>query len=249
MSDASPVGDGVFGPPSPADDETAERKPKTTRRPRLSRVREAIADAPAAGDAEPKPKPATTERKPRVSADRPAPRPSTGKREPADWLFAMVYGGIGSALARSPEPTVVPAGRAMTFNTGVAARAFDGLFAGTVIDRVVLQPLSTRKDKVEAAGNAAGLPLLIYALTVRPELWTVLAPMAREMFYANVAAMAPLIAEQKKRAKEMAKVMEDLVREGAIPANEDGTAPDPEALFEAIFAPVEPARDPDPTAT
>lgn len=251
MTDVPAPDPGVF---DGGDDPKPETKPRTrSTRPRLQRVRDALEEAGApkgpsapeggalAGD-ETKPKTTPGERKPRTAAAR-----SAGKREPGAWLYALLYGGVGQVLARSSDE-LLPVARVLQWNAPVAGRAFDELFAGSLVDRAIVQPLSSRRDKAEAVGNVVGLPLVIYMLTTRPELWPTLEPMARQLFYANLAAMAPVIKERQASEKEMRKVLAELADAGMIERDEAGNVPDADALFQSIFAPPAGVADPEPPA-
>ena len=253
MSDAAPgdvehQGDddaagSPFGP-EPVPNITAETppdaKPRRRAAPKLRRM--------LVGDDDTTPAPAV-ERTARTTPGEKPPRTrpaSSGRREPLAPVFAMLYGGIGTMLGHAGAPELIPTARVLQFNAPVAGRAFDELIKDTVLDRLA-QPLAKRGDKLQAVGNALGLPLIIYALTTRPELWPTLEPIAREMFYANLVEMAPVIQERKKRDREMAKVIKELADEGLIGPGEDGTTPDADALFRSIFQPPEPAPAPPET--
>lgn len=235
-----------FGPtPSVPVEQEPDARPKRRTLRRLADVTAGGGkDKPPADDTPAVDRPRTTrgERAPRT---RPA---SSGRREPLAGVLSMLYAGIGTALGHAGEPSLIPTARVLQFNAPVAGRAFDELIAGTVVDRLA-QPLAKRGDKLQAAGNALLLPALIYAVTVRPELWSTLEPLAREIFYANLVEMAPVIKDRQKREREMTKVIKELADEGLIGMTDDGTMPDADSLFRSIFAPVEqpaPAPEPEP---
>lgn len=218
-----PAGAGPFG------DE--EAKPATRQRGRLRRVIDRAADSagdePGNGsDAKPARQRRTRER---------APKTTTGKRERGDWLFSLLYGGLGTAAQRSGRAELIPTARILQWNAPVAGHAFDDLFAGTKLDRWVVQPLSQRREKVETAANVAGLPVLVYLMSVRPESAAVLEGMAMEMFAANISAMAPVIKDRQKRERETAKVIAELAESGMVERHDDGSLPTLAELWGSVW--------------
>lgn len=176
----------------------------------------------------------STERKPRTR--RVTPASERGKRKSLAGVFGSMYGGAGSLAERSGVPQMIPTARVLQWNAPVAGEAFDALIAGTMVDKM-LQPLARRGDKLQQVGNVVGLPMIVYALTNKPELWPMLEPMARQMFYENLAAMGPVITAKRKRDQQVQKIVNELVDEGMLGRNDDGTAPSPDDLFAALFAP------------
>lgn len=179
---------------------------------------------------------ASREQRPKTRRQSTAAAATSGKRKSLASTFAAVYGGAGSLAERSGDPRMLPTARVLQWNSAVAGEAIDDLIAGTFVDKMV-QPLAKKGDKVQKVTNVVGLPLVIYALTNRPELWGVLEPMARQMFYENLASMGPVIAAKRKRDKEVAKIVDDMHAEGMIGTKDDGSVPSPDDLFAMLFAP------------
>lgn len=210
--------------------EVEEPAPTVRRRRRI-----AIAARPKEETPPPAP-PTTTAKETRPATRRTAQPAPTGRRKSLASSFSAVYGGVGSLAERTGDLSLLPTARVLQWNATVAGEAIDDLIAGSVVDKA-LQPLARKGDKVQKVSNVLGLPLVIYAITNKPELWPMLEPMARQMFYENLAAMGPVIAAKKKRDAQVAKIVNELVDEGMLGRNEDGSAPSPDDLFAMLFAP------------
>lgn len=222
--------DDAAGPYAPI----AEPAPAVRKRRRIVglAIDKPAADPPPA--AEPGVPQTTRERRPQTR--RTEPKTTPGRRKSLASSFAAIYGGAGSLAERSGDMRMLPTARVLQWNAPVAGEAFDDLISGTIIDKA-LQPLARKGDKVQKVTNVVGLPMIVYAITNRPELWPVLEPMARQMFYENLAAMGPVIAAKKKRDAQVGKIVTELVEEGMLGRNEDGSMPTPDDLFAMLFAP------------
>lgn len=227
---------GVFAPP-------VEAPPAGPRR-RLSRSelreRREAKDREAAERGEaPAVKPETSKSRRGASSSTPAKR--AGPRQSLAGPFSALYGLVGSTAERSGDPKLIPFGRAVQFNAPVAGLTFDALVKGSFVDKL-LQPVASKGDKAEAFLNAAGFPMLILAITTKPELYPVLGPMAFEMFKSNIGAMGEVIAKKQKEDRDIDQVLEMAVREGMLENVTDSATgqvrpPSLVELFDAIFAP------------
>jgi hypothetical protein len=107
-----------------------------------------------------------------------APKERTAKparpRVPVDKLISTAW----QMVAQVAQPINMPVARVLDMQAPVAGMILEDSVKGTVIDRV-LQPLA----RVEAGGEVAfalmGPPLLVGALTTRPQLAPVLVPLLR----------------------------------------------------------------------
>lgn len=88
-----------------------------------------------------------------------APRPTyRGKRISAATDASEVYGQIGGRLAQGP---LYPSGRMMQYQAQGAGIIIDKALEGTILDRLLAQPLLRQKDRFEPVMDLAMPPVLM----------------------------------------------------------------------------------------
>lgn len=143
---------------------------------------------------DPKPAPATREARPGKKPARLGRRHST-----ADTLEDVI-GAVGALAVRSGRHQ--PLGRYLQFSSAVSAEILDDALSGTVVDRVVLQPIVKGRGRFDGLAAVLGPPALILAIEQNPERAPVLLPMLRSSIRSSLPAMAKAI--KKVQAKERA---------------------------------------------
>lgn len=181
------------------------------------------------------------------AAGRPA-KPRPGRRVPLDTDISDVWAFLGRRLDASPH---YPTGRMLQYQAPAAGLILDRAIAGTLPDRMVLQPLARGRDKWEDAAFLIAAPLVTFGITRTMQLIQVAQNEGRtedvmalsrrlevqfEGFAWLLEMMLPRLAEGKKRAEakraEQAAVVLDAFPELA------GTDTSPaDLLRDMLFAP------------
>lgn len=164
---------------------------------------------------------------------------------------------LGRMLEQSPQ---YPTGRMIQYQAPAAGVIIDRAVAGTMLDRILVQPIARRKDEYEDVFYLAAPPIMIYMvqatrLRQQAALQAGDQQAARELgikghgqittlkwiLRRSVLKMAPAVAEARKRIAE-----EDALIREAFP--ELGPGEDPvEVLLSNLFAPPGTGSAPEPT--
>lgn len=88
--------------------------------------------------------------------------PGRGKRIPLDVDISDVWGELGRQLESTPH---YPTGRMLQYQGLGAGIVLDGALAGTLPDRILLQPLARTKDKWEDVFDLCAPPILTFMIT------------------------------------------------------------------------------------
>jgi len=91
----------------------------------------------------------------------------------------------------------------MQFSAGVSAEIIDEAVQGTIIDKVVLQPVVKGRGRFDALGAVFGPPALILAIENDPSKAPVLIPILKSSIRNSLPMMAKAI--KKVQAKEAAQ--------------------------------------------
>ena len=172
-----------------------------------------------------------------------------GRRQSTSDTLEDILGGVGALAVRSGKH--VPLGRYLQFSAPVNAEILDDAVAGTMIDRVALQPLVKGRGRFDALGAVLGPPAIILAIENDPSKAPVLIPILKTTLRNSLPAMAK--AAKKVAAKEAAaqKAAEELFPDlapGEDPADMiismlfDGwtpPAPEPDQVTDPVTEPVE----------
>src|SRR5882724_10700554 len=128
----------------------------------------------------PKPhKPSLRERATDVVAKaRTVPRKTASKPRGPRKSLDGVIGGAWSFLAQIMQPINMPVARVLAVQAPVAGMVLEDALKNTVVDRL-LQPLAGLQTGGEIAFALMAPPLVVGALTVKPELAPILEPLLR----------------------------------------------------------------------
>lgn len=146
-------------------------------------------------DKPPRPKP---ERRPRF----------TGKRQSAAELLGMPFeegAEIVEGALRLPATA-----RMLRMQAPWAGHVLDDAIAGTLVDRVAVQPVVRVQDRIGAVGSVVVPPLLVAQMEMHPERAEVYYPLLRR----SIRLAAPYILEglkkHRKQEQELSEVLEEL---------------------------------------
>lgn len=228
------VPDDVEAPPAapaePSSDEIAPRKPRLVERLRSRRGRRGG----------PTQHPAPAERAPRKE------KRKLGRRVALDADISDIWAFAGRRLEATPH---YPTGRMLQYQAPAAGVILDRAIAGTLPDRVLLQPLARNRSKYEDVGFLLAGPVLTFSLTTTmgqmqkateendQEAYNAAAArfaMQRETFSWVLQMMLPRLAAGAKLAADK-KAKRDAVIADAFP--ELGDEDPAEVLANMLFAP------------
>ena len=167
-----------------------------------------------------------------------------GRRQSSADTLEDILGGVGALAVRSGKH--LPLGRYLQFSAPVNAEILDDAIAGTMIDRVAIQPLVKGRGRFDALGAVLGPPAIILAIENDPSKAPVLIPILKTTLRNSLPAMAK--AAKKVQAKEAAaqKAAEELFPD--LAPGEDPA----DAIIAMLFdgwsppAPVTPEAQPEP---
>jgi hypothetical protein len=130
-----------------------------------------------------------------------------------------------------------PVGRAVFFSAPATGTAVDELVAGTVVDRVAIQPFANYADKWEKFGGIVAFPILIALISKNPDLYPVLEDDLREATLDVIIASIPTFEKQARKEKQAVDALARLRKIDERYAN----AEDPILLIlQDIFQPTPP---------
>jgi hypothetical protein len=155
-------------------------------------------------------------KKPRDKAGPPQRRVSIENLVSGAW-------GLGAWFTARSAPNLLPVARVLDMQAPVSGVIVNDLAKGTALDRA-LQPLARMEEKGGKAGALLGPPVIVAAMTMRPELFPVLRPFLKMSLLSYLEVSAPAM----KKIQDRAKKFEDKVgvTDGEI-----------DAMIEALFAP------------
>ena len=149
-------------------------------------------------------------REPRAKKAKPA-----HKRVSLENLVSTGWGLGAMALARSSKS--LPMARVMQMQSDVAGIIVDEQLRGTMVDKF-LQPFARAGEKGEVAFALAGPPLLVGAMTARPELFPVLKPMLKMSMLSWMQISKPAVEKAQKRVQAFAEEFGEVDLDGMIDA-------------------------------
>lgn len=152
---------------------------------------------------------------PKTQPKRPA------RRTPIDGVLALAYTGFAHIF--SYNPATIPVSRCMAIQAPAAGMVLEEALKGSIVDKM-LQPIARTGKRGEAIWGVIGPPILVGAISARPELYPVLRPVLRESFSSWIVLAGPKIRKAQERE---AKLMAEL----------DGDLTTIDAMIDAIFAP------------
>lgn len=104
-------------------------------------------------------------------------------------------------LAQMAQPISLPVARVLDMQAPVAGAILEDTVKGTIIDRL-LQPLARAEAGGETVFALLGPPLLVGAITAKPEMFPVLRPVLRESLMLWVQIAGPKIKEQMAKEEK-----------------------------------------------
>ncbi|HUO47995.1 MAG TPA: hypothetical protein VMU09_04095 [Acidimicrobiales bacterium] len=171
-----------------------------------------------------------------------------GRRVPLDTDISDAWAFLGRRLDATPH---YPTGRMLQYQAPAAGLILDKAVAGTLVDRVALQPLARGRDKWEDAAFLVAGPLVTFGITrTMQEMQVALAEgrtedyqtLARKLelqgegFTWLIEMMLPRLAEGKRRAEEK-KAKTTAVILDAFPELAGTDTSPAELLRDMLFAP------------
>jgi len=154
-----------------------------------------------AADGASKAAPTTKERRPKAQT-----RP--GRRVSAADTLGDVWSGIGSLAIRSG--THVPLGRCLQFQAPVAGEMLDEAARGSIIDKMLLQPVVKTRGRFDLLGAVLGPPLIVLAIERNPAKAEALMPMLRSSIRASLPLMVPAIKKVQEKERKAAEAAAEL---------------------------------------
>ena len=168
----------------------------------------------ASGQSKKKPKDWKFWRKDQSSAPKMAktgekrPTVSKGKRASTAPTIADVWSGIGGLAIRSGNHA--PLGRLMQWQAPVAGEMLDDAVKGTIVDRMVLQPVAKGRGRFDALGAVFGPPLIVMAIERNPQNAEMLIPMLKASIRSSLPLMVPAIKKVAAREAAAAEAAREL---------------------------------------
>lgn len=158
---------------------------------------------------------------------RPGKTTRLGRRNSTADTIEDILGAVGGIAMRTGKHQ--PLGRYLQFSSPVSAEILDEAIQGTVIDRVLLQPLVKGRGRFDALGAVLGPPALILAIENNPER----APMLLPILKSSIRNSLPLMAKAIKKVQAKEKAMSDAAAElfPDLPEGEDPA----DAILAMIF--------------
>ena len=104
-----------------------------------------------------------------------------------------------------------PGARALIFASPALGSSIDSIVAGSPIDKRILQPLTVGAEKWATLASALGLPMMVAAVSLQPELRVVLEPQMRAAMVVCLDERVKVLKKHRKKEQDMAKTLADLV--------------------------------------
>lgn len=157
--------------------------------------------------------------------------PSRSRRRPLGQGIADVIEKVAQ-MAGNVNPAT---GNALVFAAPALGNSVDGVVAGTFVDKRLLQPAAAGSEKWGKLAGAAGLPMMVFAISMQPALAVVL---ESELRRAMVVCLRERVTTLKRQRAEERKVT-DALEELAELDPELAKSPDPIGLMlQQILAPI-----------
>lgn len=125
-----------------------------------------------------------------------APKP----RKPVESLIATVW-RMGAQISASFGPSYLPVARTLDMQAPVAGMILEDVVKDTVVDRI-LQPLARIEGGGETAFALVGPPVIVAAITARPNTAPMLIPVLRQALYTWMELAGPHIKKVQERERK-----------------------------------------------
>lgn len=139
-------------------------------------------------------------------------------RTSTEGLFSSIWAGAAHLLGATG---MIPTARVLQLQAPVAGAILDRELRGTRIDRIA-QPAARMFNKGSSVGTLVALPLMVHAVTMKPELYEVIKPHMVDALYRWYEIAGPEMKKQQERMEKRREQFGDL---------------DPEQLLNMIFSP------------
>ena len=103
-----------------------------------------------------------------------------------------------------------PGARALAFASPALGASLDGIVAGTIVDKRLLQPLTAGTEKWATLASALGLPMMVAAVSMQPELFPVLETQMRAAMVVCLEERVKVLRKRRKKETDIAKVLAEL---------------------------------------
>ncbi|MHB1475489.1 MAG: Lsr2 family DNA-binding protein, partial [Dermatophilaceae bacterium] len=134
------------------------------------------------------------------------------KRVAMDGALGGMWSAMAMAMQMSDRTGVnTPTARVMMFQGPGAGVMLDQALAGTLPDRMLLQPLARGGKRSMALGMVAGPPLITAIITRRPALYEPLAPVLRALLAQYLLEVGPQIKAARKKEEEAMRTLGELL--------------------------------------
>ncbi len=198
-----------------------------------------IIDVPPDTEEEQGPKPGLLARlgfkrdpKPQTTAGRPKPAPKRrGRRVSGADILALPFEHGGRMLAASRPCTA----NILQWESAWGAYVLDEALAGTLPDRLIVQPLARNYQRVAMVESVVGPVALAFAMESRPQLIPALMPEMRRAIRGAAPFMLKAIAKKKAEDAEIEEAFHQ-----AYPTAPEGATADEmiDSLLTEVFAPL-----------
>ena len=135
------------------------------------------------------------------SLSSPAPR-----RRPVGELLGDVIEKL-AVMAGAFNP---PGARALAFASPALGGSLDKVVAGSYIDKRVLQPLVGGTEKWATLASAAGLPFMVMAVSMQPQLFPVLETQMRAAMVVCLEERVRVLKKRRVQEKNVTKILGEL---------------------------------------
>jgi hypothetical protein len=131
------------------------------------------------------------------------------------------YGWGMGAYMLAQNPRLLSMARVMDMQAPVAGIVVNDVAKGTIVDRA-LQPLARAGEKGEKAGGLLGPPIIVAAITLRPDLYPVLRPVLKLSMMSWLEISEPAMKKAQARAERFSEKFGNV---------------DIDAMIDGLFAP------------
>jgi hypothetical protein len=173
--------------------------------------------------------------KPPVGADTPTKPPTkppaAPKRKSGGDLLTQAIALAGMGLARVDAPV----GMLVGFEAPIAGPELDRAIAGTIVDRLVIQPAVEAESRFEAVAPLIAAPLLVAAWERAPQLRGQVEPLIRMCIAPMLPAMVRELRRQRAEQAKTAAVAAELVELDPAFAEIFGAGGDPIDAFMTLL--------------
>jgi hypothetical protein len=177
----------------------------------------------------PKPNPVARIKEAVKRADPPSTKRAVSSTRHVRVSVDRLIGRAWGWLAQIAQPVNLPVGRILAMQSPVAGAIIEDVIVGTPVDKI-LQPIARFEEKGELAFALIGPPMIVAAITARPNMAPILIPMLKDALRTWITVAGPKLKKIEEQDKKF---------------NEEYGV-DIDAMIEMLFAPPTPPT-PEPT--